>query len=213
MGKFFKTCLGADQPRQYSLSDAPQREWLRISVKREAAHGDALPLGRVSTLLHDGVEVGAIVELTAPMGDFTLAREATAPVMMISAGVGITPMVSMASTLAATDSRRPIRFVHACRSTRTHAFRVWLNELVATYPDAKRLVAYEQVGPGDVPGVDHDLEGRLTAERLRPMLMPDADYYLCGPVAFMAAQRDALVGLGVPGERIHSEVFGSGVLS
>ncbi|WP_414450311.1 NO-inducible flavohemoprotein [Burkholderia sp. 22PA0099] len=208
--------LGVDQPRQYSLSDAPNGKWLRISVKREAGHAagsvPAVPAGKISLQLHDGVEVGAIVEVTAPAGDFTLSREAGKPVVLISGGVGITPMVSMATTLAASGGTRPIRFVHACRSGSVHAFRDWLNALVKAYPDAKREVLYEIVGPGDRAGVDHDREGRLTPDVLRASMLPDADYYVCGPVAFMNAQRDALLALGVARERVHAEIFGSGAI-
>ncbi|WP_025098501.1 NO-inducible flavohemoprotein [Burkholderia sp. A1] len=207
--------LGVDQPRQYSLSDAPHGKWLRISVKREAGRegaGQPVPAGKVSTLLHEAVEEGAIVEVTAPMGDFTLAREAATPVVLISGGVGITPMVSMASALSEAGSQRRIHFLHACRSGRVHAFRDWLNVLVARHPNATRQVVYELVGPDDQPGVDHDREGRLTPELLRAAILPDADYYLCGPVAFMTAQRDALVALGVAPERVHTEIFGSGAI-
>ncbi len=211
--------LGVDQPRQYSLSDAPHGRWLRISVKREAGRpatgkgsAEAVPAGKVSTLLHDGVAEGEIVEVTAPAGDFTLSRAAATPVVLISGGVGLTPMVSMASALAAQGSTRPIRFVHACRSARSHAFRDWLNALVASHPDARRQVLYELVGPDDRAGIDHDREGRITPEVLRAALLPDADYYVCGPVPFMRAQRDALLALGVASPRIHVEIFGSGAL-
>ncbi|MCM2492114.1 NO-inducible flavohemoprotein [Burkholderia glumae] len=205
--------LGVDQPRQYSLSDLPNGKWLRISVKREAGRGAELPAGQMSTLLHDGVEQGAIVEVSAPMGDFTLAREADTPVVLISGGVGITPMVSMASALAAAGSRRPLHFLHACRSGRAHAFRDWLNALVASRPNTTRQVLYETVGPNDEAGVDHDREGRLTPAELDAAMLPDADYYVCGPVGFMTAQRETLLARGVEPARVHTEIFGSGALA
>ncbi|WP_323121831.1 NO-inducible flavohemoprotein [Burkholderia alba] len=205
--------LGVDQPRQYSLSDAPHGKWLRISVKREAGQGEEIPAGKVSTLLHDGVDEGAIVEVTAPMGDFTLDRTAATPVVLISAGVGITPMVSMAAALTEAGSTRQVRFVHACRSGRAHAFREWLNALAARHPNVTRKVFYELVGPHDRAGVDHDEEGRLTPQRVvQHAFVADADYYICGPVAFMKAQRDALVALGVEPARVHTEIFGSGAI-
>jgi len=211
--KRFVGDLGVDQPRQYSLSDAPNGKWLRISVKREAAKPEAIPAGKVSTLMHDGVEEGAIVEVTPPMGDFTLKRDANTPVVLISGGVGITPMVSMASTLIANGSTRTVRFVHACRSGAVHAFRDWLNEAVRAHANVTRTVMYELVGPNDRAGVDHDMEGRLTPARVEQYaLVPDADYYICGPLAFMKAQREALVALGVAPERVHTEIFGSGAL-
>jgi nitric oxide dioxygenase len=167
----------------------------------------------VSTLMHDGVEEGAIVEVTAPMGEFSLKRGVETPVVLISGGVGITPMMSMASTLVAEGSQRDVRFVHACRSGAVHAFRDWLNDTVREHADVKRTVLYERVGPNDRAGIDHDLEGRLTPERVQQYaLVPDADYYICGPIGFMKAQRDALVALGVAPERVNTEIFGSGAL-
>lgn len=211
--KRFVGDLGVDQPRQYSLSDAPHRKWLRISVKREAGKPEVIPAGKVSTLMHDGVEEGAIVEVTAPMGEFSLKRGVETPVVLISGGVGITPMMSMASTLIAEGSQRDVRFVHACRSGAVHAFRDWLNDTVREHANVKRTVLYERVGPNDRAGIDHDLEGRLTPERVQQYaLVPDADYYICGPIGFMKTQRDALVALGVAPERVNTEIFGSGAL-
>ncbi|HEV3106142.1 MAG TPA: NO-inducible flavohemoprotein [Trinickia sp.] len=204
--------LGVNQPRQYSLSDAPNNQWLRISVKREAGR-EAVPPGRLSTLLHDGVEEGAIVEVTAPMGDFVLDRTKTTPVVLISGGVGLTPMVSMLSTLAAENSKRRVAFVHACRNGRVHAFKSWLAEIVAQRANVSRAVFYEEVRPSDRAGVDYDFIGRLDLARIAEQaVLPDADYYLCGPIAFMQVQRQALVALGVDPARIHSEVFGTGTL-
>lgn len=204
--------LGVDQPRQYSLSDAPNGQHLRISVKREGGN-EQIPPGRLSTLLHDGVEEGAIVEVTAPMGDFRLDRTKTTPVVLVSGGVGITPMVSMLSTLIADGSARRVAFVHACRNGRVHAFKTWLGEAVACHPNVTRAVFYEELDATDREGVDFDYEGRIDFARLADQaVLPDADYYLCGPLVFMQAQRDALVALGVDASRIHSEVFGSGAL-
>ncbi|ABC38384.1 NO-inducible flavohemoprotein [Burkholderia thailandensis] len=211
--KRFVGDMGVEQPRQYSLSDAPHGKWLRISVKREAGRSEEVPAGKVSTLMHDGVDVDSIVEVTAPMGDFTLNRDASTPVVLISGGVGITPMMSMASTLVASGSEREVRFLHACRSANVHAFRDWLNDTTDAHPNVKRTVFYEEVGPNDRVGVDHDYEGRITPAALeRHALVPDADYYICGPIAFMKQQRDALVALGVAPERVQTEIFGSGAL-
>jgi nitric oxide dioxygenase len=204
--------LGVDQPRQYSLSDAPHGRWLRISVKREAGGEQADP-GHVSNIMHDGVEEGTIVHVTAPMGEFTLDRQKATPVVLMSGGVGITPMASMLATLMAERSERKVTFVHACRNGRVHAFRDWLRRSAAEHPNLKRAVFYEEVGAGDRAGVDYDFEGRADLGRIEAhALLPDADYYICGPVAFMRAQRDALVERGVDPARIHTEIFGSGML-
>lgn len=204
--------LGVDQPRQYSLSDAPHGRWLRISVKREAGRGAVQP-GHVSNLMHDGVEEGAIVHASAPMGEFTLDRSKRTPVVLMSGGVGITPMASMLATLMAEGSARPVTFVHACRNARVHAFRDWLQAAAEGRPDLRRAVFYEEVGEGDRAGVDYDYAGRLDIGRIEEaVLVPDADYYLCGPVGFMREQREALVARGVDPQRIHTEIFGSGML-
>ena len=204
--------LGVDQPRQYSLSDAPHGKWLRISVKREAGRED-VPAGRLSTLLHEGVEVGSIVEVTAPMGEFRLDLEKTTPVVLVSGGVGVTPMMSMISTLAAAASPRRIAFVHACRNGRVHAFKRWLAQTMATHANVSRAVFYEEVSETDREGVDYDLTGRIDFSRIaHRAILPDADYYLCGPVPFMQQQREALIALGVDAARIHTEVFGSGAI-
>ncbi|WP_028226565.1 NO-inducible flavohemoprotein [Paraburkholderia ferrariae] len=204
--------LGVDQPRQYSLSDAPHGRWLRISVKRETGRDEVQP-GHVSNLMHDGVEEGAIVHVSAPMGEFTLDRGKTTPVVLMSGGVGITPMVSMLATLLAARSERAVTFVHACRDARVHAFRDWLRRTAAEHPNLKHAVFYERVDASDRAGIDYDFEGRIDIGRIEEaVLLPDADYYLCGPVAFMREQRDALLARGVDEARIHTEIFGSGML-
>lgn len=204
--------LGVDQPRQYSLSDAPHGKWLRISVKREAGCED-VPAGRVSTQMHDGVEAGSIVDVTAPMGEFCLDREKATPVVLVSGGVGITPTMSMLSTLVAEGSQRRVAFVHACRNGRVHAFRQWLADTVAKHANVSRAVFYEEVSPADQHGIDYDFVGRIDFASLRDQaVLPDADYYLCGPIPFMEQQCDALVALGVDPARVHTEVFGSGAI-
>lgn len=204
--------LGVDQPRQYSLSDVPHGRWLRISVKRETGRGDVDP-GHVSNLMHDGVTEGTVVHVSAPMGEFTLDRSKDTPVVLMSGGVGITPMASMLATLMAEKSVRAITFVHACRNASVHAFREWLRAAVDGHPNVRRAVFYETVGANDRAGVDYDFEGRLDIGSVEEaVLTPNADYYLCGPVAFMREQRDALVARGIDTQRIHTEIFGSGML-
>jgi nitric oxide dioxygenase len=207
--------LGVDQPRQYSLSDAPHGKWLRISVKRHGAPQgkEDVPPGRLSTLLHEGVEEGSIVEVTAPMGDFCLDRAKTTPVVLVSGGVGITPMMSMLSSLVAEGSTRRVAFVHACRNGRVHAFKTWLADTVAKHSNVTRAVFYEELTDADRAGIDYDFIGRIDFARIgEQALLPDADYYLCGPIPFMQFQRDALIALGVDAARIHTEVFGSGAV-
>ena len=210
--KRFVKEIGVDQPRQYTLSDAPNGQWLRISVKRE--HFDNMPPGYVSNLMHDGMEVGGIVEVSAPMGVFKLDRTKTTPVVLVSGGVGITPMVSMLASLVAQNSTRQIAFVHACRDGRVHAFRDWLDAIAAKHANVSRTVFYEKTHADDRLGSDFDFTGRLDFAKIADQaVLPDADYYLCGPLPFMRAQQDALIAAGVSKTRVRTEIYGSGEMA
>lgn len=202
--------LGLMQPRQYSLSDAPGQDRLRISVKREAAGADT-PAGRVSNALHDRLEEGGVLDVAPPQGDFHLREEGCAPVVLLSGGVGLTPMVSILNHLVGLNDERQIRFVHGCRNNSVHAMRDHVNSIAAERANVRKAVFYEEVGHGDQPGRDYDYAGRVDLNAIRDeVIVPGADYYLCGPAGFMRAQREALTGLGVPADRIHAEAFGSG---
>jgi nitric oxide dioxygenase len=204
--------LGYRQPRQYSLSDAPGREHLRISVKREPA-GEGTEAGLVSTWLHRHLAEGDVLDVAAPAGEFFLHEERDTPVVLLSAGVGITPMMAMLEHLARTRTARPVRFVHAARHAGVQAFGTRAKTLVDQMSDARAWFVHERApagGPAD--GVAPDALGRVDPADLRAQgLLPDAaDIYLCGPAGFMTAQRRALQSLGVPAARIHAEAFGTG---
>ncbi|MBO1113005.1 NO-inducible flavohemoprotein [Bordetella petrii] len=202
--------LGLMQPRQYSLSDAPGQGRLRISVKREGGKAGA-PAGSVSNLLHARVQEGDVLDLAPPQGDFTLDARRAAPVVLLSGGVGLTPMVSMLNHLVARDDGRQIRFVHACRDSSVHAMKAHINTVTQARPNVRKVIYYETVGTGDQPGRDYDYAGRMDLPAIRDVaVLPDADYYLCGPLPFMDAQRKSLADLGVASDRIHAEVFGTG---
>jgi nitric oxide dioxygenase len=207
--KVFLPEYGISQPRQYSLSDAPNGRYLRISVKREDAR-DNNPAGAVSNHLHATLQVGSVIDLTPPVGDFVLHEERTSPVVLISGGVGQTPMQSMLNHLLSGNSQRQIVYVHGCRNGAVHAFRDTLNRKVAEYPNLNKVVFYEKVAEGEQQGRDYDHVGQIDLARIADQaVLPDADYYLCGPLPFMRAQSRALQALGTPAERIHYEVFGS----
>lgn len=204
---------GLAQPRQYSLSDAPNGEYLRISVKREAG-GEDKPAGRVSNLLHAEKREGDVLELSAPQGDFFLHEERSGPVVLISAGVGQTPMLSMLRHLLKTGSRREIRYLHAARHGGTHAMREGVRQMTENHPQLRAHVCYEAPRAQDQLGRDFQQQGQLQLSQLRELaLLNDADYYLCGPVGFMLAQRASLLDLGVAAERVHFEVFGSNAVA
>lgn len=198
--------LGLQQIRQYSLSDTPNGRSYRISVKREA--GGPQPPGYVSCLLHDHVNVGDALKLAAPYGSFHIDVEAKTPIVLISGGVGLTPMVSMLKR-AVQDPERQVVFVHGARNSGVHAMRDRLREAAKTYGNFSLVVFYDDPLPQDVAGRDYDFAGLVDVKSIRDsILLPDADYYICGPIPFMRMQHDALKELDIREARIHYEVFG-----
>ncbi|MDF8362215.1 NO-inducible flavohemoprotein, partial [Achromobacter anxifer] len=176
--------LGLMQPRQYSLSDAPGQDRLRISVKREAGGADT-PAGRVSNALHDRLEEGGVIDVAPPQGDFHLREEGNAPVVLLSGGVGLTPMVSILNHLVGLNDERQIRFVHGCRNSSVHAMKEHVNSIAAERGNVRKAVFYEEIGQADQPGRDYDHAGRVDLLAIRDeVIVPDADYYLCGPAGF-----------------------------
>jgi len=188
--------------RTYSLSGSPAAPHYRISVKRE-------PRGLASRHLHDELSVGQFIAAAAPQGSFTLDESSKRPVVLVSAGVGLTPLVSMLHALVAAETRRPIWFVHGARDGAHHPLRREVQHLVSSSPTAQLHVAYSRPRPDDVMVRDYDGPGRVNGallEKLLPGL--DADFYMCGPRGFMAAIHAHLEARGVPAGRIRSESFG-----
>lgn len=208
--------LGLYQPRQYSLSAAPGEQALRISVKREAGQGDAAampitPAGMVSNLLHAQVQEGDLIDVAPPMGDFVLDAQAEVPAVLISAGVGITPMMAMLEHLVQRAPQRTVHFLHAARHGGAHAFGPRVRELASRHGPLKARIHYEHPRAQDQLGQHYDQAGRieLAAEQVSA-LGTDSHFYLCGPRGFMQAQRQALQAAGVPEAHIHAEAFGTG---
>ncbi|KVQ84478.1 dihydropteridine reductase [Burkholderia multivorans] len=198
--------LGLQQIRQYSLSDMPNGRTYRISVKREG--GGPYPPGYVSCLLHDHVNVGDEIRLAAPYGCFHIDVDASTPIVLISGGVGLTPMISMLKR-AIQDPKRQVVFVHGARNSGVHAMRDRLRETARTHTNFSLIVFYDDPLPQDLPGRDYDHAGLVDVNAIKDaILLPDADYYICGPVPFMRLQHDALKQLDIPEARIHCEVFG-----
>jgi ferredoxin-NADP reductase/ferredoxin len=184
--------------RTYSLSDVPNSESYRISVKRE-------PHGAASQYLHTRLRVGDVIEAGAPRGSFVL-RPGDLPVVLISAGVGATPELAMLHVLAAERSARQVWWLHGARNRAEHAFVEEAADLLAQLPDAHRLVCYSHPGRGDE---GFDVAGRLAGDALDRAGVPtDADFYLCGPGPFMRDIAAALTARGAAPERISAEVFG-----
>ncbi|KAI5461811.1 flavodoxin reductases (ferredoxin-NADPH reductases) family 1 [Mariannaea sp. PMI_226] len=201
--------LGVYQPRQYSLSDVPNGKYFQISVKKEFA-SDKKPAGRVSNVLHESLPEGSEVDVSMPFGDFVLDVNATTPVVLLSGGVGLTPMMSMLQTITNQGKSRRVVFVHATRNGRVHAMKSTLTRILSENPQIDRAIFYEEVSKHDVQGVDYDFSGRVDLSKIRDMaILPGADYYICGPLPFMNAQSKDLRDIGVNEEHIHMEVFGS----
>jgi ferredoxin-NADP reductase/MOSC domain-containing protein YiiM len=189
--------------RSYSLSGLSGAADYRISVKREE-HGAA------SQFLHTRVRAGDLLEVAAPRGTFTL-RPGQEPVLLISAGVGATPVLAMLHALAADRSTRDIWWLHGARRRADEPFAAESRALLASLPGAHRHICYSSPGPDDVQGRDYDTAGRLSAPVLAALGLPrDADAYLCGPPAFMADISAALAAAGMQAARIRTEVFGAG---
>jgi ferredoxin-NADP reductase/MOSC domain-containing protein YiiM/ferredoxin len=186
--------------RSYSLSEPPDEQGYRVSVKRE---------GSASRWLHEHLKVGDVLETAAPRGSFVL-RDGSAPVVLISAGVGATPVLAMLHALARDRAARPVWWLHGARNRAEHAFGAEVDALLRVLPDAHRLVAFSRPGPGEEPGSDFDVRGRLDLAAFERADVPtDADHYVCGPEGFMSAVGAALVARGVAPERIATEAFGA----
>ena len=207
-GQFLTLRLHPDpgQPpvlRSYSLSGPPGAREYRISVKREE-HG----IG--SQFVHTRVRAGDLLEVAAPRGTFTL-RDGPGPVLLISAGVGATPVLAMLNALAAARSSRDIWWLHGARRRADEPFAAESRALLAALPSAHRHICYSSPGPDDVQGRDYDSAGHLSAPVLAALDLPgDADAYLCGPPSFMADMSAALAAAGLQAARIRTEVFGAG---
>ncbi|MCZ2526556.1 globin domain-containing protein [Streptomyces sp. HB2AG] len=190
---------GVHQLRQYSLSSDPDNELRRITVKR--VRGTDVPDGEVSNLLHEQVRAGDELTLSVPFGDVAL-DEADTPLVLVSAGIGCTPMTGMLGHLASTGSKRPVLVLHADRSPADHALRAETRELVGDLPDARAVFWYER------PGAEEP-DARAGLMDLAGVAVPkDSTVYLCGPLPFMRTVRGDLLRAGVPARDIHYEVFG-----
>ena len=195
---------GVGQPapvRSYSLSSAPDAGTYRISVKQE-------PRGIASSYLNQHLEPGAVLDVAAPRGDFVL-DDGAGPVLLISAGIGVTPVLSMLHQLADRHSERDIWWLHGARGPREHPFAVEAHDLLALLPHAREHVFYSNATPPERHRT-HAAAGRLTKQALAGLGIPvGASAYICGPASFMTGMRDALTAIGVDPARIHTELFGA----
>ncbi len=197
--------------RDYTISDAPGAgRYYRLSIKREPAPAGAggMPPGASSNYFHDHVDVGSKLEVRAPAGEFYL-RDGDRPVVLLSGGVGLTPMISMLNHLVADGDKRDVWFIHGVRNGAEHAFGKHVRSLAKAHANVGVHVAYLEPRPEDVAGRDYDSSGVITMDLLRSLLPgPGCDFYLCGPPPFMKAFYNALLDWGVDDGRIFYEFFG-----
>lgn len=206
-GQFVVLRLGpASAPammRSYSLSGEPSASHYRVSVKREA-HGLA------SGYIDDELQIGDIVQASAARGSFTL-RPGASPIVLLSAGIGVTPVLAMLHVLAAEASTRQVWWLYATRNGREHPFAEEARKLLGTLAHHRSHIRYSLPDPEDRPELDFDAFGRLDVPALKALDLPrDCDVYICGPSTFMSDLTVGLTDLGIAPERIHSEMFGAG---
>ncbi|KAK5712843.1 Nitric oxide oxidoreductase [Elasticomyces elasticus] len=212
--------FGYLQSRQYSLSDAPRADYYRVSVKKEEGVDGTHP-GYVSNVLHDNKSVGDSLKVSHPAGEFYLdpASDTNGPVVLLSAGVGLTPMISILNTLVERNSQQQISFVHGSRRTATHAFRQHIKDVVSTHPNVTASIFIKTPNTqADVEGVDYKHASRVKLallDKKEHLYLHDAQtlYFVCGPEGFMASMHTGLRRAGVPAERIRMEAFGTGSIT
>ena len=190
--------------RQYSISCAPGKPYYRISVKREDPIGNT-PAGLVSTYLHEQVNEGDVLPISAPGGDFYLDTDDTRPLVLLSGGVGLTPLMSMLETVIKEQPERQVTYIHAARNENVHAMKNRVKDITATNNHVTGYVVYSEPGEEDA----YDQEGYVETEWLSEVLpTTDASFYFCGPKGFMRAQFNNLKQLGVDNADLHYEIFG-----
>jgi len=186
--------------RSYSLSGPPSTQRYRISVKIE-------PNGVGGTFLREHVRVGDTLEISSPRGSFIL-QAGERPVVLLSAGIGATPVLAMLHALAEARSMRQVLWMHAARDREHHPFAAEVRRLLLSLTHGRRYVCFSNPGSHDKVGEDFDAQGRLSRSMLEEAAVPqDADVYLCGPNRFMADMKEALSAFDIELGRIHIEIF------
>lgn len=204
---------GQPQPlfRCYSISDAPRANAYRCTIKKvtTSGHRAATATGRASTYFHDVVKEGDLLDVKAPRGSFVLDLAQSRPVVLLGAGIGITPLLSMLNAALEETPDRAIFFFLGVRNSRVHPFKRHLESIGSRANQIRLDISYSNPLDTDREGVDYHAKGRMTLDRIRGIL-PSSNfaYYVCGPSEFMADWTAALKGWGVPSGDIHMESFG-----
>ncbi|WP_270090317.1 NO-inducible flavohemoprotein [Sphingobacterium sp. SYP-B4668] len=206
--RLFLPQLSLLQPRQYSISCAPNGIYYRISVKKEI--GSQHPDGMISNRLHEHIQEGDHIELTAPAGNFTLKQEGNRPQVFISGGVGQTPLMAMLESLTKQQVNIPITWIHGCRSEQVHAFKDKIKEIQTNNDNLKQHIFYDSV-----EAMQEDLhQGWVSLDQVpADVLDTQAQYYICGPAPFIKKHVTYLTSNGINIEAIYFEEFGPASLN
>ncbi len=189
--------------RSYSLSGEPSAERYRVGIKREA-HSAA------GAYIDDKLQIGDVLDVSAARGSFTL-RPGDAPVVFLSAGIGATPVLALLHALAAGSSPRQVWWLYGARGHREHPFAEETHALLKVLAHGHSNIRYSSPDPEDRPGLEFDARGRLDMRVLQELGVPrNADFYICGPPAFMSDLTVGLAVWGIAASRIHTEIFGAG---
>jgi ferredoxin-NADP reductase/MOSC domain-containing protein YiiM len=199
--------------RNFSLSDRPgHSEYYRVTIKREPLPEDPSVVS-ATNYFHSQVEPRTRLQVAAPRGDFYLDPQEETPVVLLSGGVGLTPMISMLNAIVESGQRRPVWFIHGTRNGIHHAMCKHMRQVAAENDNVTVHISYSRPRPEDIKGLDYDSSGHVTIDLLKKLLPnKDKDFYLCGPPPFMKSLMKDLLEWGVPENRIRFELFGPAAL-
>ena len=206
-----------DKPvlRTYTISDAPGLDYYRVSIKREPPPTEhpEVAAGLSSNYFHDQVEVGSRLRVGPPRGKFHLDLDCERSVVLLSSGVGLTPMISMMNAIVTAGSARSVWFIHGARNGDEHAMGTYVRRIAEKRDNVNIHICYSQPNENDIEGVEFDSQGRVNIDLLKQLLPFDNfDFYLCGPAPFMRSLYCGLLSVGLSEERIHYEFFGPGTI-
>ena len=202
---------GSTTMRNYSLSNQPGRDYFRISVKREVAPTAEVPHGYVSNLLHDNIAEGDTLEIGPPCGEFFLnvKDKHERPLVLLAAGIGITPIMSILKTTLNAMPDREIILIHGCLNDDVQPFKPFIDQLAAKHPNLKAHYRYSDLTPDEVSSDENCSSGFVDADLIETLIPSrHADYYFCGPKPFMVNIYQDLLVWGIPASQVHFEFFG-----
>ena len=206
------TSDGSTTMRNYSLSDKPNQDYFRISVKREDGAKTDIPKGYVSNKLHNEIEVGDLLEVAPPCGEFFLDinDQHKRPLVLLAAGIGVTPILSILLTALDSMPDRPIIFLHGCINKEVQAFKNTIDQLAEEHPNLTVRYCYSRpTKNGGTRESNTSTDAYVTTKLIKSLTSSrDADYYFCGPEPFIISIYYGLANWSIPGSQIHFEFFG-----